>query len=407
MMVGYAAALGVLGALVGLVFLGVVDAGDGWFTATNLGWMGGQWWWVVVTATAGLVVGILHLVLKLPDKTPGVIEDLSTGEADPALVPGIFFTSMVSLIGGASLGPEKALGSTVGGAGAWLSRRRHLTADETQVNTFSGFAGAYGGLLSSPVIVVMMILELARPGGEKFTRVLVNSVVASSVSFGVYFAIAGSVFLDLYKVPQYAFESWQLLVGAALGVVAAVLVMVLVLVMAVSAKAFVTLRIPRIAKPVLGGVIFGVIGVALPLTMFTGSSQLTTVIDDATTLGIAVIVALVVGKMLTFAVSSASGFVGGPVFPALFIGGTAGVAIHMLIPGIPMALAFTCMLAAVPGSLVSAPFSMVLLAAILTQVGPLQTAPILLAVVTAYLTMTGSNFIPGLKKRAAAKATRA
>jgi H+/Cl- antiporter ClcA len=405
MMVGYAAALGVLGALVGLVFLGIVDAGDSWFTATNLGWMGGQWWWVAVTAAAGLAVGILHRVLKLPDNTPGVIEDLSTGDADPALVPGIFLTSLVSLIGGASLGPEKALGSTVGGAGAWLSRRSHLTADQTQVNTFSGFAGAYGGLLSSPVIVVMLIVELARPGGEKFTRILVNSVVASSVSFGVYFAIAGSVFLDLYKVPQYTFESWQLLVGAALGVVAAILVMGLVLVIAVSAKAFASLKVPRITKPVIGGVIFGVVGVALPLTMFTGSSQLTTVIDNASALGIALILALVVGKMLTFAVSLTSGFVGGPVFPALFIGGTAGVAIHMLIPGIPMALAFTCMLAAVPGSLVSAPFTMVLLAAILTQVGPLQTAPILLAVVTAYLTMAGSNFIPGLKERSAKRAT--
>jgi H+/Cl- antiporter ClcA len=288
-----------------------------------------------------------------------------------------------------------------------LSRRRRLTADQTQINTFSGFAGAYGGLLSSPVIVVMLILELARPGGEKFTRILVNSVVASSVSFGVYFAIAGSVFLDLYKVPQYTFESWQLLVGAALGVVAAILVMGLVLVIAVSAKAFASLKVPRITKPVIGGVIFGVVGVALPLTMFTGSSQLTTVIDNASALGIAVIVALVLGKTLTFAVSLTSGFVGGPVFPALFIGGTAGVAIHMMIPGIPMALAFTCMLAAVPGSLVSAPFTMVLLAAILTQVGPLQTAPILLAVVTAYLTMAGSNFIPGLKKRAAPKAAPA
>lgn len=37
--------------------------------------------------------------------------------------------------------------------------------------------------------------------------------------------------------------------------------------------------------------------------------------------------------------------------PALFIGGTAGVAVHRLIPGIPLALAFTCMLASVPGAL--------------------------------------------------------
>ena len=73
--------------------------------------------------------------------------------------------------------------------------------------------------------------------------------------------------------------------------------------------------------------------------------------------------------MLTFAVSQGSGFVGGPIFPSLFIGGTAGVLVHQVIPGVPLGLAFTCLLAAVPGALVPAPFSMVLMAAFLTQVG--------------------------------------
>ena len=60
---------------------------------------------------------------------------------------------------------------------------------------------------------------------------------------------------------------------------------------------------------------------------------------------------------------------------------------HQVIPGVPLGLAFACMLAAIPGALISAPFSMVLLAAFLTQVGALQTAPVLLAVVTSYLTV--------------------
>ena len=55
--------------------------------------------------------------------------------------------------------------------------------------------------------------------------------------------------------------------------------------------------------------------------------------------------------MLTFAVSEGSGFVGGPIFPSLFIGGTAGVLVHQVIPGVPLGLAFTCLLAAVPGAL--------------------------------------------------------
>jgi hypothetical protein len=37
--------------------------------------------------------------------------------------------------------------------------------------------------------------------------------VASSVSFGIYFAVAGVVFPDDYKVPPCKFEDWQLLAG--------------------------------------------------------------------------------------------------------------------------------------------------------------------------------------------------
>lgn len=57
--------------------------------------------------------------------------------------------SAVSLMGGASLGPEKTPGSTVGGAAAWISQRQGLTDEQIQTNTFSAFAGAYGGPPSS------------------------------------------------------------------------------------------------------------------------------------------------------------------------------------------------------------------------------------------------------------------
>jgi hypothetical protein len=57
----------------------------------------------------------------------------------------------------------------------------------------------------------------------------------------------------------------------------------------------------------------------------------------------------------------------------------------MAFPSVPLGLAFTCLFAAVPGAVVAAPFSMVLVAAFMTQIGTLQTAPILIAVITAYL----------------------
>ena len=398
-LMGYAVALGVFGAFASLIFMGVTDFGGKWYTDSDTGWFGGHWWWVAVTAAAGVVVGLLRRLTRLPEKIPGLFEGLKDGHVDPRLVPGIVAVSAVSLIGGASLGPEQALGAMGGGAGTWLARRRALGDEDSQANTLVGFSGAYGGLFSSTLIVVMLILEAARPGGQRFLKALVGGVVASSVSFGIYFAIAGAVFLDAYRVPPYAFEDWQLLVGVALGLFAALLVTLVGAFMMLASRLFGRLKLPDIVKSTLGGVVFGLVGVALPLTLFTGSDQLKTVLKDAGTLGLGLLVAVLIAKMLTFAVSQGSGFVGGPIFPSLFIGGTAGVVVHQVFPSVPLGLAFSCLLAAVPGSVAPVPFSMVLLAAFLTQVGALQTGPVLIAVITALLTMEGVKYLIGIRKR--------
>jgi H+/Cl- antiporter ClcA len=386
-LMGYALLLGVIGAVVGLVFLGVTDAGNNWYDVSDPGWFGGHWWWVAVTAAAGVVVGLLRSLTKLPAKIPGLIADIESAHVDTGLVPGIVLVSAVSLIGGASLGPEQALGAMGGGAATWIARRKGLDEEDGDANVLNGFAGAYGGLFSSTVIVVMLILEVARPGGQKFAKALVGGIIASSVSFGIYFVIVGAVFLDAYKVPSYDFEDWQLLAAIPLGLLAAVIATVMVASIAALTRLFTRLPIPSIAKPTLGGIAFGLIGVALPLTLFTGSDQLKSVLQDAGTLGFGLLVAILFAKMLAFALSMGSGFIGGPIFPSLFIGGTAGVAVHEAVSSVPLGLAFTCMFAAVAGALVAAPFAMALTAAFMTQVGALQTAPILIAVVTSFLAM--------------------
>jgi H+/Cl- antiporter ClcA len=396
-----AAPLGIFGGFVGLAFMGLIGWGNNWWDDSDVGWGGGQWWWVAVTAAFGVLVGLLHRLTRLPDQTPGPLAEISDEHVDPRPVPGIVVVSAASLIGGASLGPEKALGSMGGGFGGWVSRRRHRNEEDSRLNTLSGFGGAYGGLLSSPVIVVALIMELARPGGRHGTKALAGSIVASSVSFGIYFAVGGAFFLDAYQVPQYEFKSWQLLASVGFGLLAAVVTTVLVLMIQVGAVLFSRLKLPGIAKSTLGGLIFGLVGVALPLTMFTGSDQLKTVLSDqGTTLGLGILVAIVIAKMLTFSVSLGSGFVGGPIFPSLFIGGTAGAALHVAIPSVPLGLAFTCMLAAVPGALASAPFAMMLLAVFTTQVGALQSAPILIAIITAYLATEAVKYFVASRKYA-------
>src|SRR4029077_19752961 len=136
----------------------------------------------------------------------------------------------------------------------------------------------------------------------------------------------------------------QLLAGIPLGLFAALVVMLLAGFMMAADPLVRRLNAPAIAKTTLGGVIFGIVGVALPLTMFSGSDQLKTVLNDGGNLGVGLLAAIVIAKMLTFAVSQGSGFIGGPIFPSLFIGGTAGVLVHQAIPGVPLGLAFTCLL---------------------------------------------------------------
>jgi H+/Cl- antiporter ClcA len=396
----YALGLGVFGACVALLFMGLIGFGNNWYTASDPGWFGGQWWWVGVTAAAGVLVGLLRQLTHLPARTPSLIEDLEHAHVDLRSVPGIVAVSAASLIGGASLGPEQALGSMGGGAAEWISRRRgRLNDEDDEVNTLAGFAGAYGGLFSSTVIVVMLILEVARPGGQRLTKTLFATIVSSSVSFGIYFAVAGTFFLDAYPVPSYKFEDWQLLAAVGLGLFAAVVVTLLATVIKLAVGMFGRLKGSPIVRPLIGGLVFGVVGVILPLTMFTGSDQLKNVLDIGGALGTGFLAAVLVAKILTFAVSEASGFVGGPIFPALFIGGTAGVLVHQVFPGMPLGLAFTCMLAAVPGALVSAPFAVVLLAAFVTQVGALQTAPILIAVVTAFLAMESVKYVVTTRRK--------
>ncbi len=84
----YAVALGVFGALAALVFLGIIGHGAKWFSDANSGWLGGHWLWLAITVAAGVVVGVLHRVMHLPELTPGFVADLPDEHVDTKQVPG-------------------------------------------------------------------------------------------------------------------------------------------------------------------------------------------------------------------------------------------------------------------------------------------------------------------------------
>ena len=397
-----AALFGVALAFGALAFLGLVKGGTNlWFTLPkDPGWLDGSLWWVAVTAGAGVLVGVLRRGFRVPVKLAGTVEELKDRRVEPSTTPGAVAVSLVSLAGGASLGPEDALGKMGGALGTWVSDRQKLSEDVQETNTLSGMAAAYGGLLASPLLATILVVEIARPKARRLPDVLVASLLSSSVAFAVYFPIAGSTFVGIYSLPSYKYEDWQLLAAVPLGLVAGGLALITVIAIGAMKKLAAPLANRTILRSAIGGVAFGLVGVALPLTLFTGTDQLTTVIDDGATLGAGLLIAVVFAKILVFALCEATGFIGGPFLVMLFIGGTAGTAAHVLIPGLPAGLAFAAMFAALPGSLVAAPFTLILLAALTTQIGTLQIAPVAIAVLTAYLAVSGTGTLMALANRA-------
>ncbi|WP_177212650.1 chloride channel protein [Geodermatophilus ruber] len=398
---GYAVVLGIALAVAALAFLGLVTGGTKlWFTLPkNPDWLSGRWWWVAVTAAAGVLVGVLRRVLRVPATLPGTLKELREQRVEPSTVLKAVAVSLVSLVGGASLGPEDALGKMGGGLGTWVSERRRLDADTSATNTLSGMSAAYGGLLSSPILATSLTLEIARPRSARLGSALVASLLSSTVAFAVYFPIAGSTFLGIYSVPSFPYEDWQLAAAVPLGLVAGALALVIAVTTGLLTKLTAPLGRRTIIRSTLGGIVFGLVGVALPLTLFTGTSQLTTVLDHGAALGAGLLIAVVFAKILVFALCEATGFIGGPILVTLFIGGTAGVAVHLLIPGIPLGLAFATMFAAILGALVAAPFSLIVLVALTTQIGTLQLAPVAIAVITAYLAVSGSGVLVALARK--------
>ena len=399
--IGYAVVIGLVLAFAALAFLGLLKGGTKlWFTLPkNPGWFSGHLWWVAVTAAAGVLVGVLRRVFRLPAKLAGTLKEIRDERVETSTVLKAVAVSLVSLVGGASLGPEDALGKMGGGFGTWVSARRNLDESTSATNSLSGMSAAFGGLLSSPILATALVVEVARPKLVRLGDTLVATLLSSTVAFAVYFPIAGGTFLGIYRLPPFKYEDWQLAAAVPLGLAAGALALITVAAIGLLAKLTAPLAKRTILRPALGGIAFGLVGVALPLTMFTGTDQLTIMIHDGAALGAGLIIAVVFAKILTFALCEATGFIGGPILVTLFIGGTAGIATHLLIPGLPEGLTFATMFAAILAALVAAPVSLIILAALTTQVGALQLAPVAIAVLTAYLAVSGSGALMALVRK--------
>jgi H+/Cl- antiporter ClcA len=85
--------------------------------------------------SVGFVVGLLHRFTKA--KGVGVGEIIKDGRVDNRFVPGALLISLLSLIGGFSVGPVLPTGMLAGGLATWVSDKRKLSEEIRRSNVVS------------------------------------------------------------------------------------------------------------------------------------------------------------------------------------------------------------------------------------------------------------------------------
>lgn len=382
--------LGIAGAASALVYNSVTNFGvDFFFGDAGTGWWSGKWWWIPFTAVGGLLVAIIRDGWKIQKNVPGGIETIGNGWINPKNAIELVAIAVISAIFGASLGPSFGLILLGGAAGSWLVTKLKLAKSKEAKDEYAltGMAGALGGAFSAPIFGAIIVSEVSPSIKKNYVSAFLPQIIAATAGFTLYFGITGETLFGTFGLPQFEYEPIHLLTAVFLGLAATVVLMLFVFITQAVNKVASMMKDSRV-RGFVGGAFVGLITFALPLTAGSGVSQLNEVIATPTNWGIAFLIVVLIAKILGVSISLASGFLGGNVFPIMFIGGVTGVILHIIFPDLPLSLAIASMLAAVPGAYLKAPLSLTLIGAGTVGLTAVGAVPVAIALVVAHGTMS-------------------
>lgn len=378
--------LALMGALGALVYVKVIAIG------TDLVWaddtvspdlFSGSLTILAIMSGAGLLVGLIHRFIPRSG-APNVFEGMDKGKIEYGPVPGGLLISVVSLIGGYSLGPEVPTGMLAGGSATALGERAKWDDSTKKVTFDAAVGGAYGGLFTSPFVMTLMLLELTPPQRLKYFSYLTIQVFAALTGFAVFFAIGGfSELLSELSLPSYNLKVWHFGIAMVIGGIGVACGMLTTRLWAIFGRLAAPLASRVVLRGLLAGITLGLLGMAVPLTLYSGGSTLPVAISPSAGLAVGVLIVSALAKIVAMTAAQSFGFIGGPIFPLVFAGGVLGAAINGAFPDIPLALAVTAGMAALPAAVLPLPLSMGMLAIVIAGTSLELGAPVLTASVTA------------------------
>lgn len=297
--------------------------------------------WIMLTLTlTGVMVG---LVIRYSTGHAGpdpATEPLIGAPISPAALPGLIIALVLGLAGGVSLGPEHPIMAVNIALAVALGRRLFPRIGALDW-TILASAGTIGALFGTPVAAALIFSQTL--SGSNDTP-LWDRLFAPLMA-----AAAGSLTTSLFFHPHFslpiAHYTQMRIVDIFSGAVVAAIAIAAGMV-AVWCLPRLHALLHRLKNPVVllgvGGLLLGILGVVGgPLTLFKGLDEMQQMAFSQT-LGTTDFFMLAVIKLAALVIAAASGFRGGRIFPAVFIGVALGLMLHAHVEAVPAAITVSC-----------------------------------------------------------------
>ena len=356
------------------------------------------WWPLPWLVLCGVLTGaVIRYLPGNAGHSPALGFHVGGGPPVDRDLPGVILAALATLSLGAVLGPEAPLIAIGGGLAALTV---HLVNKEAppMALTIMASAGSFAAvstLLGSPLLGAFLIMEAAGIGGVTLSLVALPGLLSSGIGALVFVGLDNWTGLGTFSLaitpvppavtPTVATMAWAVVLGAAAAPIGWVIRSG-----ALSLRPLV--HRSRISVTAVLGLIVGLIAMTYQLisgntftqVLFSGEDALPDLVAHTADYSVATLILLAVCKAAAYSLSL-SAFRGGPVFPALMIGGALGIAASGL-PGMDLASSIAIGIGAMCTTMLRLPLTSTLLAVVLLGAdGVVVTPPTIVAVVVAFV----------------------